>query len=261
MAVDEIYTTACIAGIETTVFGAEEHPGAPVVFILHGRGGEAAHVFGICRDLVAAGLIAITFDQRNHGKRLVNAECNGNWSLHHAADMYGNIIGSAMDVSLLIDLLPDYLGISTERVGMTGISMGGHATLLAMALDTRIAVGAPLIGGGDYRQLMTLRAADNNCPADEFARYFSPALQRVVEKYDPIHHADRFADRPLLLLNGEADTLVPITCNQALLAACRPHYTQPERLRLSPYPGIGHACPPEMVAEAVGWLQRWLLKE
>ena len=129
-----------------------------------------------------------------------------------------------------------------------------------MARDARIAVGAPLIGGGDYRRLMELRAAANGCPPEDFAGYFPAALQAAVEKFDPIHHAARFADRPLLLANGADDPLVQLECNQRFAAAARPHYTEATRLRLSSYPGVGHQVPAAMWHEAKCWLQHWLLQ-
>lgn len=253
---DYIFATA--AGIEYYLFGSEEMPGAPVVFVTHGRGGAAEHTFDWCRDLRARGMIAIALDQRNHGRRLVDEPANGNWDIHHAANMYGNMLGTAQDVSMLIDILPAY-GLQMSRVGMTGGSMGGHATLLAMALDKRIFAGAAMIGGGDYRHLMELRAAANGTAPADFEKYFPAALAEMVRKFDPINNLASFIDRPLLMTNGEIDELVQISANRRFEAALRPLYTRPERLQLSAYPGIGHAIPAEMWQESLDWLQRWLL--
>ena len=116
-----------------------------------------------------------------------------------------------------------------------------------------------MIGGGDYRRLMELRAAANGTPAEDFPHYFPAGLQAAVEKFDPIRHADRFADRPLLLANGAEDTLVQLECNQRFVAVALPFYTDRERLKLSPYPGVGHDVPPAMWDEVKGWLRRWLV--
>ena len=249
---------ACLMGIDLAIFG-DALSGAPVVFVTHGRGGQKEHVYPWCEELAADGLIAVALDQRNHGTRSLDPACNAGWSLSHAADMYGLFVGTALDVSGLLDFLPARLGIATDRVGMTGVSLGGHATLVSMALDPRIAVGAPLIGGGDFRHLMALRAEANGVPADEFPRYFTPALEAAVARYDPIRHPERFADRPLLLCNGADDGLVRLACNERFHAAALPYYTDPARLRLSAYPGLGHEVPPAMWAEARAWLNRWLL--
>ena len=253
------YEVFCMGGIEIFIFGAEGNSSGSGVFVTHGRGGKVSDIFPYCRDLRNSGLTAIAVEERNHGRRLVDPSCNEGWGPHHAADMYGLFLGTALDVSLLLDLLPARAGISLERVGMTGVSLGGHATLVAMALDSRINVGVPVIGSGDYRQLMELRAASFSCPPESFGEYFPPALERAVQKFDPIHHAERFADRPLLMLNGGADTVVPAACNVRLEQALRPHYRHPERLKLSVHAGVGHAVPRAMWAEAKEWLVKWLL--
>jgi len=255
------YTTAVIGGIRLFLFGFKEAPAAPFVFVTHGRGGKAEHIFDYCRDLVKAGLAAIAIEQRNHGERLLDPAANEGWSRHHAADLYANFLGTAMDISLLLDFIPARLGIPIERVGMTGISLGGHATLMAMRLDARITAGAAIIGGGDYRRLMALRAAENQCPPEQFGDYFNADLEKTVLQYDPINYPEVFADRPLLMLNGGADRLVQPECNERFARALRSHYRHPERLKLSIYPETGHETPPAMMAEAVAWLKHWLLSE
>ncbi|MFA4943463.1 MAG: prolyl oligopeptidase family serine peptidase [Lentisphaeria bacterium] len=253
------FVMACVAGIEVAVFGAADLPStAPIVFVTHGRGGMGLDCHGWCRELAAMGCIAIALDQRNHGRRLVDGRVNGNWSPTHAADMYGVFLGTAMDVGTLIDMIPARLGLTSERIGMTGGSLGGHATLLAMAVDPRIRVGVPLIGSGDYRRLMELRAAANNCPAADFDQYFPPELAAVVNRRDPIHCAAVFADRPLLMLNGADDNLVQLACNQRFEAAARAHYKDGSRLKLVAYPGVGHEMTPEMWSEAKAWFKTWL---
>jgi dienelactone hydrolase len=251
------YLAACVAGLETFIFGAERKLDAPVVFVTHGRGGNAADTFAWCRELAGAGLIAVGVEQRNHGRRMVDREGNSD---NPADMMYGIILGTARDISLLIDCLPARLGIATDRVGVTGGSLGGHVTQLAMALEPRISVGASLIGSGDFRHLMELRATRYGIGGEGFPTFYRPALDELVRRYDPIEHPERLSDRPLLMLNGDSDDLVQMECNQRLEAAVRPYYSHPERLRLIIYPGVGHAVPPEMWAEAKQWLVRWLLE-
>ncbi len=99
-----------VAGIEVFFFGREAGPAAPLVFVTHGRGGRVADVFPLCRDLAREGLIAAAVEQRNHGRPQVGPLPTGNWGPRFAADIYGLIVGTAMDVSLLIDLIPARLG-------------------------------------------------------------------------------------------------------------------------------------------------------
>ncbi len=253
----------CVAGLEIAVTGREQNPGAPVVFVTHGRGGQLSNTFANGADLAANGFIAVGVEQRNHGRRIVDARLNQGFSRTMAADMYGVTVGTAADVATLMDFLPARLGISTERCGMTGGSLGGHTTIMAMGMDARIRAGAALIGSGNFRRLIELRAESNGCPkpGETFADYFPPALERLVERRDPINHPDRFADRALLLANGVDDPLVQIECARTFHDALLPRYARPERLKLSEYEGVGHAVTPAMWAEAVAWLRRWLIDE
>lgn len=252
----------CVAGLEIAVFGREQNPGAPVVFVTHGRGGQLAGTFAGGADLAANGFIAVGVEQRNHGRRIIDARANQGFGRATAADMYGIIVGTATDVATLMDFLPARLGISTERCGMTGGSLGGHATLMATCMDGRIRAASALIGGGDFRRLMELRAESNGCPkpGETFADYFPAGLEDAVRKRDPIRHPERFADRALLMANAEDDPIVQIECARRLHSALLPHYTRPERLKLSEYANTGHNVPPAMWAEAVAWLRRWLIE-
>ena len=59
--------------------------------------------------------------------------------------------GTARDVSFLIDFLPAYLYPldGPRRITdfwMTGMSLGGHATWLALRHDPRISLGIPIVG-------------------------------------------------------------------------------------------------------------------
>ncbi|RKO85754.1 hypothetical protein BDK51DRAFT_12708, partial [Blyttiomyces helicus] len=81
-------------------------------------------------------LLAVTFSQRNHGPRLVATDSNSSWkegNPNHAIDMWGIQYGTARDVSYLVDVLEAFLSIRVRAWGVVGKSLGGHATLLALA--------------------------------------------------------------------------------------------------------------------------------
>ena len=253
------FVRACVAGIGIDIFGTEDLPAtAPIIFVTHGRCGMGLHCHGSCRELAGMGYIAIALDQRNHGMRLVDGRANGDWGPTHAADMYGVFLGTAMDVVTLIDMIPARLGLTSDRIGMTGGSLGGHATLMAMTLDPRIKVGVPMIGSGDYRHLMELRAVANQCPAKDFDSFFPPELDAVVRRRDPVNCAAVFADRPLLMVNGADDGLVQLECNQRFEAVARPYYKDGSKLKLVAYPGVKHEVTSGMWNDTKAWFKQWL---
>ncbi|KAL3424581.1 hypothetical protein PVAG01_03862 [Phlyctema vagabunda] len=144
-------TTLHVAGILTTIYGIEELPkpcqSITCLWLLHGRLQKKeimAGVANIClrdwnqrssSDQKGVGLIAVAFDQRNHGTREVHPLANKSWreeNQNHAQDMFSVLHGTATDVSLLIDHLGSYIFHGPEappidRHIVHGISLGGHA--------------------------------------------------------------------------------------------------------------------------------------
>lgn len=144
--------TFAIAGILVTVYGLDElscnvkHVAS--LYLLHPRLQTQT-----CMEQLAAssiqgwnyrlhqgnngdtsiGLIAISFDQRNHGSRQVKKLANEDWRCGnetHAQDMFSVFHGTAVDVSLLITHLPSYIFPTSNHTITTnlvcGVSLGGH---------------------------------------------------------------------------------------------------------------------------------------
>ncbi|KAK5016951.1 hypothetical protein LTR16_003003 [Cryomyces antarcticus] len=177
------------------------------------------------------GLIAVSFDQRNHGSREVNKLANEAWRAGnptHAQDMF-----------------------SIYR-----ISLGGHAAWHCVLHDARISTAVIVIGCPDYTRLMTDRAKKSKLqtwvsterPGAQFLGSvdFPKGLIETIERYDPAgllmgeldvvtgdDHLHEPSDeektrlRPLmrehlggkriLCLSGGADKLVPYQCGEPFL--------------------------------------------
>ena len=104
-------TTITIAGLLTTIYGLEElQPSVTQVaclWLLHPRGQSQESMQPIATSLINdwslqfqsldypkknLGLIAVSFDQRNHGSRQIDPRANGTWrdgNQTHAQDMLG----------------------------------------------------------------------------------------------------------------------------------------------------------------------------
>lgn len=100
-----------VAGINTIVFGLDELPSdaseVACLWLLHPRLATHERMTPIAAAVVSdwnkriqegragtgkvKGLIAVSFDQRNHGARLIDPECNESWKKEnprHAQDMF-----------------------------------------------------------------------------------------------------------------------------------------------------------------------------
>ncbi|CAI7576070.1 unnamed protein product [Penicillium glandicola] len=177
-----------IAGISVTVFGLEElrkeASEVACLWLLHPRLGTQERMFHIANSTITdwntrnqdtpstKGLIAVSFDQRNHGTRLVDPLANESWKKgnpRHAQDMFSIFQGTARDTSLLMDYLPSYTFPNgehniTENL-VLGVSLGGHAAWSCLLHEPRISAGVVIIGCPDYINLMADRARLSKLPS------------------------------------------------------------------------------------------------
>ncbi|KAH8981585.1 Alpha/Beta hydrolase protein [Lactarius hatsudake] len=245
---DIVKETLNVAGLSTNVYTRanlrDKRSSEPVVvlFFLHGRTQSADYLDPTARDAFSwaaekeatsreapRDFIVVTFDQRNHGKRMVDQRGNLAWSQNanqhnerHAVDMYSTLIGAVKDVSFLIDVLPSYVFPHDERtIGewvLAGFSLGGHATWLALRNEPRIRIGIPICGCVDYLALMEQRAEKLGIPRT--APYFPESLRALVGVYDPVAPPPgAFAGKRILVLSGADDPLVPWSVSRAFVEA------------------------------------------
>lgn len=210
----------CIAGIIVDVYGLDElSPEVKSVsslWLLHPRLSKKEDMQPVAAASISAwqaksqesslykakGLIAVAFDQRNHGTRLVSKLANEAWiggNETHAVDMFSIFQGTARDTSQLIPYLPAYAfpegncQIASNIV--LGVSLGGHAAWHCLLHDPRINTAIIAIGCADYERLMAHRAAKSkrrtwtstNPAGKSFkgSKDYPPALVQNVDCHDP----------------------------------------------------------------------------
>ncbi|GAA5866024.1 hypothetical protein JCM1840_003380 [Sporobolomyces johnsonii] len=273
-----------------------------VLFLLHGRLGSAAHKsitrfastllappHGVDASARDKDLLVVAFDQRNHGGREVERAKNLGWSEggkkrtkerdelgmkddeldnpSHAVDMMSIQTGTSRDVSFLIDFLPSSLFPNDERRIVdwycAGISLGGHATWLALAHDSRISLGIPIIASPSTLTLLSHRATTQIAPPmgplPVSAPYFPASFLALLERLDP-DQVDRgvWKGRKLLVMSGEDDELVNFVKGGTHKFVERlENEGACERLEVWVQPQTGHACTPEMMDRAREFVWRY----
>lgn len=173
-----------IAGILTTVYGLSEVPSScnsiSCIWLLHPRLQVKESMTPLASTIISAynknrsstskkGLIAVAFDQRNHGTREVAKISNEAWrhgNKNHAQDMFSVYQGTAMDVSLLIDHLGSYVfrESGSPRIDdhfSLGISLGGHASWQCFFHEPRISASVVIIGCPDYMRMSLFSSVSN----------------------------------------------------------------------------------------------------
>ena len=168
------------------------------VVVLHGADSVKENGFDFARAAALAGLVAVGFDARGHGR-----------SDGALAD------GAIDDVVAMADLARGFAGGGgSVPVGLRGSSMGGYFALCAAAPAGADAVVAICPAGAAH-----LRAGLVAGDRFAFARD-EEALLGLLSRHDT-HDAVRALDVPLLLLHARGDLQIPVEHSQELAALAR----------------------------------------
>jgi dipeptidyl aminopeptidase/acylaminoacyl peptidase len=138
------------------------------------------------------------------------------------------------DVVGMVDYLADEKRqnpISRNRVGIVGGSAGGYTVLRALQLYPDIfAGGVSYYGVADVRRL--------NDSTDKFESHYVSGLipEDQLDERSPVHYADQFR-APLLLLQGEADMVVPLEQAKLMEKAMK---SNGHEVKLVMFKGEGH---------------------
>jgi fermentation-respiration switch protein FrsA (DUF1100 family) len=82
-------------------------------------------------------------------------------------------------------------------------------------------------------------------------------LKRAGEK-DPFKHLSMLKDRPILMLHGDSDSLVPVDGQRDFYNKICPLYRDKEKIKLVEYPLLNHFVTTNMMEESINWLGRYL---
>jgi len=219
---------------------------APLVFILHGLGSRKEKMLTGLYELASAGFRAVALDARLHGERADAWERDLKLNQDYFGTTSEMIEGTAQDISCLVD------HFAPSAAGIHGISLGGYIAFAALVDEPRLAASSIALGSPDWLGPLRRFGLGPGHPAWERAAALNP-LDLLPKVLPP---------RPLLMLHGAADTVVPPDGVIALEEKLRPLYAaNPERLKLQLYPGLGHDYPDEMLTSTCAWFEQFLSVE
>lgn len=156
----------------------------------------------------------------------------------------------------------DWLGhlpeVDAGHVGIVGTSTNGFTALQATGGDRRIVAAVVLAACGDYRSFVARSplGLGGEMPFDP-----TPDYAAFLAAHEPIRHPKRLLHAAVLMVHGDADHAVPISCARdtaRVLAAAYRRAGVPERFRYVEVPGGTHDLGGEGRWQAFAWLYRWL---
>lgn len=189
------------------------------VLLLHGAGADRSQMVPEARFLGQRGIGVLLYDSPGHGESAGTVT----WDAAERA-----AAGAALD------RLSEGPGVDPRRLGILGFSMGSIIAARVAASDPRVRAVALTGAIHDFREQLRWAysrwGALGAWPAEQAARYAGMDL----DSRRPLDVIGAIAPRPLLLVAGDADTVVPVFMTRALFDAAG----EPKRLLV--LPGITH---------------------
>ncbi len=161
----------------------------------------------------------------------------------------------AFDLVAQIGLQVDYLlsrrDVASARIFLVGSSFGAPAVVIAGGVDPRPAAVIALYGGGDVGGLAShvLRLGGREGLPPWQAAVVGRGLALLLMPLEPTRYVARIAPRPVLMVNGTGDSLIPRANADALFGAAR----EPKEIL---WMRSEHVRPDE--AELIGAVSKWL---
>jgi len=189
------------------VYIPSENQPCPALCICHGIPATAYNpqdrgYATLAQRFCAAGFLTLIFSFRGTGKSQGNLD----------------ILGWTRDLGAAIDFLYHLSQVNKARICLLGFSGGAAVSLYVAAHDSRIsslvACACPadfsLLAGGEeapssiqrFREIGAIRDKDFPPSMEEWLRGF--------EVISSLHWVDKISPRPLLLVHGDADEVVPV---------------------------------------------------
>jgi len=177
-------------------------PAAGTVLHIHGNAGNVTAHFHQVRWLPEADWNVLCFDYRGYGRSQGRISREGSIADTHAA----------------LDYLLARPDVDRERIVAFGQSLGGAIGIVLAAERTDLR-GLAVDGAfHHYRDIARYHIRHN--PLLFVTAWWVPPLL-MTDGYDPIDYVARISPRPLLVMHGKADRIVPAFMGEKLHAAAR----------------------------------------
>jgi uncharacterized protein len=149
-----------------------------------------------------------------------------------------DMAGWSRDAGATIDFLSQEVSVDRSALYLMGFSGGAAAALHRASIDPRVAGVVSCASPAHFRDLVGGHAlAQCLTQWHDIGIIRDPAFPSNMERWasgfleiEPVAHVSRLAPRPLLLLHGDADEVVPVSHAYELFSAAR----EPKQLTIIP---------------------------
>ena len=189
----------------------------PVLLYLHGLGMDKEGTRVLAMMAAPNGFAVLGIDAQYHGERkqpgveILSADL---------ARTRQAVIQTVVDNRRALDYIRSRTDLDSNRVGLLGVSMGAILGSIVAGVDERLCSACLVVGGGRWDVILTQshhevsqQLRDQGVTAEK--------AQQVLGDVDPINFIGMIAPRPVLMINGKTDDIIPKAATDALFAAAQ----------------------------------------
>src|SRR5438093_3884577 len=251
----------------------------PAVIVLHGTGDSKEGMLDVASALAMRGFLAAVIDGRYHGERTGIGYDEAILRAYKTGKEHPFLYDTVWDVMRLIDYLETRDDVDPKRIGVIGISKGGMETYLAAAADPRIAVAIPCSSVQRCRWALdnnrwqarvgTIQPAVQGAAQSDrvalnakFVRtFYDRVVPGVYSEFDGPAILPLIAPRPLMVINGDSDSLTPLAGVMLAANSASDAYAKAgakEKFVLRVQKDTGHSVNGDSLRAAIDWFVSWL---
>jgi len=184
------------------------HARRHLIVLVHGMWSSWLEMAALGRDLHERGFDVLLFDLRGHGESDPSRLSLGR---RERADIRAVMTWAQTE------------GFTDDRVGWLGYSMGGSTVLMEAARNPRIQAAILDSPYGDLPKLLEIQLSKHS----GLPGWFNPGILLAArwvygvrtDDLVPTRFARAWGERPLLVIHGESDTIVPVSQARELAIA------------------------------------------
>ena len=228
----------------------------PVVMFMNGKGGNKDDILPFADQLTAEGYALFAADPQYHGeRRRKDRSING----RNIFVMVRAIRQTVLDYRRGVDFLATRPEIDPDKILYMGGSMGGIIGAVVCGIETRIRACVLTVAGGPWTEMAKKNVLDEDAAEMDAFRKENDLewkdIQTMLDPVDPVNFIGLISPRPLLMINGKNDILVPVRTSKILYEQAR----EPKDIWWLNY---SHLLPyDEIIPDVLKWYQEQLEKQ
>ena len=189
----------------------------PVLLYLHGLGMDKQGTQVLAAVAAPKGIAVLGIDAQYHGERKVPGVEILSADLARTRQA---IIQTVVDNRRALDYIRSRTDLDGDRVGLLGLSMGAILGSIVAGVDTRLCSACLVVGGGRWDVILTQSGHPTSRQLREQGVTAEKAARELAD-VDPVNYVGLIAPRPVLMINGKADEIVPRAATEALYEAAQ----------------------------------------